>query len=183
MNDHIFFDIKADDPNPKNATITEMAAIRTDGDGNVVSAFNEEFTKDTYFDVALQGLRSVVLEKRSEKVVIVSHFGEYSRTLLLSACKSAGLFDPFDGRVWIDTAQLCWPLVFSEVIPNRDLRSMAKYYGVGTNGIDTAKGDADITRECYWFMMDRFRIAQRVEGGIRRVGNSFMGRVFSGINK
>ncbi len=183
MNDHLFIDIKGSEPDPKEGIIREIAAIRTDGNGNVLCAFNQEDMKAGDIDIAISGMRSVVLDKRSPKLVLVSHYGEYSRTMLLLACKSAGLPDPFDGRVWIDTAQLAWPLMFAETIPSRDLRALAKYYAIGTHGIDTAKGDADITREVYWLMMDRFSLAQKVEGGIRRAGGNVLGKILTGINQ
>src|SRR6185436_7615034 len=128
--EHIFFEIVGNSQDPKTGLIESMAAIRTDNEGNELARWYDPTVADSDFATVIEGLKSTIITKRTDRFVVVSHFGEYSRNYLLNNCKIARVLDPFEGRMWIDSAQLAWPLVVNDIIKERSVAELAKFYGV-----------------------------------------------------
>lgn len=178
MRDHIFIDLKCAD----NAGI--ISAIRTDGEGNSKAAFRDEFTTlkedktHVYIDSAWKGFYSCIFDSRPDNIIVVCYFIEYAWTAYHKLVRENNLQDYLTGRAWIDIAQLSWPLMHKEIIPSRNIKTVAQYYGVDANG-EQLKMMVDI----YFRTMRRYDLATQVESGVRRFGGSTLERVLKGIGK
>ena len=195
---HIFFDVETSHLQPEKGEILEIAAIRTDEEGQIVAkccdrvcptmeidpsvipvnGYNEkDWSTAVPFRTALGTLRAVALEDYTNHFVVVAHFAPFDQSFLLSECKKAGLENPFPNRIWVDTAQLAWPLVFSDIIENRKLETLCNYYDVAKENLHTAYGDANALRQIYWKMMARYKIALNVEGKVKGVVGGLLGSI------
>jgi DNA polymerase III epsilon subunit-like protein len=164
---HIFFAVGVTD-----GALSSIAAVRTDEEGTVQSAtFGDKLRGDgsVLLITAIETMRKGVLDDRSDKYVVVSHY-EAPRILLKVACKEAGIDMPFPtDRIWLDTAQLVWPVVASGALDSRSIESMAHFYGVECPKSRDAAKEALVIADVYWRMMARYMMAQKVENTGRRV--------------
>lgn len=183
MQDHIFIDIKID------GKTGEISAIRTNDEGKHIAAYSDAFTiqdddkERVSFKTAINGFESIVLKGRSERFVVVCHFMEYARTALHSLIKEKGISDPFVGRSWVDIGQLAWPLFYEQMITDRNIATLARYYGIDDPNAGTSDKRCYLISEIYFRMMRRYAIAQRVESGVRGVGGNLVEKVLTRFGK
>lgn len=170
--EHIFFECNDN----------ELAAIRTDNEGNEIARCKASIIDENTFDAAIAGLKSSIIDNRSTRFVVVSHLVDLNRGTFTANCKKHRQVNPFEERVWVDTAQLAWTLVFNGMIQSRDLKNVAAYYGVSYDGRSIMDKVSTLT-EVYWRMMDRNTVALKVENGIRRSGVGLFSKVISSISR
>jgi DNA polymerase III epsilon subunit-like protein len=193
--DYIFFHIETSNLNPATGEIIDMAAIRTDSEGNILVTYADRiaplgpvdpeaqkingYTEKDWegaisFDRALTSMVATILEGRSSACVIVGHYTSFNQAFLKNACAKINASMPFEGRTWVDMFQLSWPLQCDELIANRSLECLANYYGIDTKNVHSAMGAIEIIYEVYWRMMKRFHLVNNAESAIRKVGTSLM---------
>lgn len=193
--DIIFFDVETSGLDPKENEIIEMAAIRVDPTGSVVAQYSdkirptkpvgekaakinrysEEAWKDSIpFKTALNTLKSSVLHNRPESFIVVAHYGQFDQMFLNAECARIEEKVPFDGRKWIDTFHLSWPLLVAGAIESQSLTSLGKYFGVPLDRAHTALGDVEILCCVYDRLMKRYMLITEAEGAIRGIGKSIM---------
>lgn len=174
--DHVFLELALSDENIAIASVTGLAAVRTDRKGKVLAAYSESCEirglDSIDIDAVYQKVDSILLRPYAEPyVVIAQHAQAYKGSLGLSV---------FRGRTWLDIAQLAWPLGYCDMIPDRNLDTLAKHFGVyvkETSG--TLSGDCESLCRVYWAMMKRYRMSLLGEEAIRDFG----GEALAGIRK
>jgi DNA polymerase III epsilon subunit-like protein len=185
--DHIFIDLETSGFDLDAHEILEIGAIRTDSKGNILASYSDKiqptkdvdeqaarvngYTKEAWASAvplatALETMRKVLVEGRDDKVVVVAHFADFDRGFLRVACEKASIKSPFEGRAWICTGQLVWPLAFSGLLKSRKLSSLCDYFGIVNNAPHTATGDVTATAEVYWAIMRRSIPALKAESMI-----------------
>lgn len=158
--DHVFIDIGLS----STGIVTGLAAVRTDRKAKPLAAYSEGITEGRGYndklDNALENMFSVVLKPYPADYVIVSqHAGRYRSVI-----------DAYvQGRPWLDIAQLAWPLGFSDMIPNRDLDTLCKHFGMKPDD-GTISGNCESVVRVYWAMMKRYRTALIGEEAVRDFG-------------
>lgn len=194
--EHIFIDLETSSLNPKTGEIIELAAIRTDCFGTMVGSpvcdkikplklvdaeaakVNGYSEKDWQyavpFRIAFENFERSLIRDRTDKLVIVAHFADFDRRFLEETLDREQIPNPLQGRSWIDTGQLAWPLVFNDYLKSRSLEALCKYYGIENEHPHSAADDVKATAEVYWAMMGRFKIAQGVETKVRRFGTGIL---------
>jgi DNA polymerase III epsilon subunit-like protein len=174
MLDHVFVDAKTRDGS------TDVAIIRTDRKGTVRVSYSDKVTATLPFGVIANSIRNVILANHfSEKFIVVAHFADVDRSVLRKETDAIASKELFEGRGWIDTSQMSWPLVYSGLLPNRTLDSVSKYMGVVNEAPNTAQGDVHTVMRLYWEMMRRYKTALTAEDAIRSVG----GEKFDSLRK
>ena len=171
--DHIFVYASSDSKNPDKACITSISAIRASGFGPYTKrSIKAAFTSlvDTNFSDVYAALKKSILHD-DDKYVVVSHTNEIQRTLLTNNCDGNDLERLFVGRVWIDIAQLAWPVIAMGMIRSRSIADLGKYYGLhfNINEEDTSVIATAIT-EIYSHMLRRYKAGLVGEEAIRDFG-------------
>jgi len=199
--DHVFIDLETSGFDPDSDEILEIGAIRTDSKGNIIASYCDKvlptkpvddqaarvngYTVESWSSAipiatALDSLKRTLLDGRTDKIVVVAHFADFDRSFLRVACEKAGIKSPFEGRAWICTGQLVWPLAFSQIIQSRKLSSLCEYFGVTNTAPHTATGDVTATAEVYWAIMRRSIPALKAESMIH---DSKYGSVFESVTR
>ncbi len=191
--DYIFLDIEGSGLDTDVAEILEIAAIRADGDGTVITSYSDRvkptlpvspeaaaingYTEAAWADAvplsrAIATMRRVILSDNYEaSYVVVAHFGEsYDRPMLRNACKRLGVPSLLEGRGWVDTGQMAWPMVLAGFIRSRSLECVSSYLGIQNQAPHTAKGDVTAAMSVYWEMMRRYKISLLTEQTVRTLG-------------
>lgn len=200
--DHVFIDLETTGINPRIDSIIEIAAIRTSATGEILCATCDKvrpttkvsaeaqavnhYSEDAWenavdLKAAIRGMTSVICEGRSDKLVVVAHGAPFDSAMLAMSCEREGIAVPFQGRKWVDTVTLAWPLIFSGRVMSASLSSLCKFYGIENSGAHTAAGDADACRQVYWQLIRRYETAQRVEQTIDNAINNATGQTINKI--
>ncbi len=161
--------------------ISEIAAARTDGSFGVINsksvlaAFTTKIaSKDSEEGLEFKDAFSMLLAKCvqpfTDRYIVVTHYLQLTHHLLRADCKRADL-PCFEGRTWIDTAQLAWPLSVMGHIPSRRLEDLGKYYGVNVPDRELTPADTcSLTANVYMHMMRRYSLALKGEAVLRDIG-------------
>lgn len=193
---HIFFDVETSHLDCELGEIIEIAAIRTDEEGNTLSGFydkikptksvdleaakinryNEKDWKNSVpFITALDTLKSSIIKPYGgKKFVVVAHVAQFDKTYLQLECKRYKQDEPFATRYWIDTAQLAWPFLFSGIILDRKLNTLCKFFDVDTNNLHNALRDVEALSQVYWRMMKRYKLAMSVDNDVRKAASGLI---------
>ena len=175
--DHIFLEVGLSDENASLASVTSMAAVRTDRKGKVLAAYSEEVSirglEDAPLEKLYQNLAGSILGPYSSDYVVISQHSNIYKGLLQK--------NHFRGRPWLDIAQLAWPLGFCDMISNRDLDTLCKHFEVKAKSEEegTISGNCEALVRVYWAMMKRYRAALIGEEAIRDFG----GEALAGVRK
>ncbi len=173
--DHVFIEVGLSDDNIAAANITGIAAVRTDRKGKVLASHCETCSirglDDIDVDAVYQKVNDVLLRPYAESYVIVAR----------NAQAYKGVLGPnyFRGRAWLDIAQLAWPLGHCDMIPDRNLDTLAKHFGCKYDEENTMTGNCETLCRVYWEMMKRYRAALLGEEAVRDIG----GEALAGIRK
>ena len=156
----------------ESGRITSIAAIRTGPDGKVQGAYSSK-TTITGLDATrgvLQGLQAELVTGLSAQYVVVSFFAEHDRPTLKRESErvSLGTNEVFPGRTWISLSQLAWPLAFSDLISERSLKEMCRYYKVEYN-IKDAEEECKTLMKVFGVLMRRYRTALIGEDAVSEV--------------
>ncbi len=172
--DHIFIDTETSNRDPKTGCIIEIAAIRTDAKGRVMSSFKERITPDREVDpeaarvngyTANWGGRpysQVIREfnnamvREDDKVVFVAHFADFDRGFIRSDCQRHKVEIPLDTRAWICTGNLVWPYVYQDQLRSRKLSDVCRFLGIEYIYSHDAAADAKACMDVYFELMRRF---------------------------
>lgn len=177
--DHIFLSVKVSSITLTKAEILDIAIVRTTRKAEILETYSDKVQPTKSVDAecgkalrysesdwanavplkdALFNIRSKILEHTyDEKYIVIAHFGsDLARPVLNNACSSVSESPLFEGRGWLDTAQIAWPLIFDDVVTSRSLKALARYCGVEIKDEHTATGEVAILMQCYWVLMRRF---------------------------
>jgi DNA polymerase III epsilon subunit-like protein len=169
--DIVFVKIEAVDHVPDS-----IAVARVDRKGTALCSFGECETLGESFENILHRMKREVLDERySKEYVVVSHYTELERTYLKKSYSPAGRYagkEIFEGRMWLSTSQLVWPMVDAQMIPSVAFDEVCKYFG-----IDRAAGQGlNVEKDCtalvrvFFELMRRYKTALLVEEGVRDLG-------------
>lgn len=165
--DHIFIELALSEDNIEAASVTGMAAVRTDRKGKVLAAYSESCSIRGLVDTDVEGLygnlsSALLVPYPAQYVIIAQHANAYK-----------GLLGPnrFRGKTWLDIAQLAWPLGYCDMISNRDLDTLCKHFELAPNVQDgTMSGNCEALVRVYWAMMKRYKTALIGEEAVRDYG-------------
>ncbi len=173
--DHVFIELGLSDDNISAASVTGMAAVRTDRKGKVLAAYSEACSIRGLDDIDIETVYSKVndtlLKPYPEPYVVIAQHAQAYKGLLGASC--------FRGRAWLDIAQLAWPLGYCDMIPDRNLDTLAKHFMCNVEAGGTMSGNCETLVRVYWAMMKRYRTALLGEEAIRDIG----GETLAGIRK
>ncbi len=198
--DHIFLDPALTSTDPEKGEVIALAVARTDHRGTVRTvdgvraAYSERIRTEKEIDAESRELTEAVRAMRElvchpsfdDKFVIVAH-GNLDRAFLRKAWQKAGeKGEVFGARLWLDAAQVAWPLAYSDQVSSSDLTSLASTFGFTNSAPDTCTGDCELLMKTYWAMMRRYRLALVGEGAVRDVVgegvSGFLGKLGSLFN-
>lgn len=198
--DHIFFDVETTALDTSKAEIIDIAAVRTNGEGDIIATFNTKVRPkgavdpnsariNGYDELDWQGAPSFLdafkalkfssLLAYANPAVVVAHGAPFDRAVFANNCQREGVTDLFAKSRWIDTCQLLWPLKLNGSVDSLSLEKVAKYFFVRNPAPHTALGDAETLRLVYWRYMQRTQIMSRVEDTARGIGEQTVKRLFS----
>ncbi len=173
--DHVFIELGLSDDNIAAASVTGMAAVRTDRKGKVLAAYSEACSIRGLDDIDIESVYGKVsdtlLKPYPEPYVVVAQNAQAYKGLLGGSC--------FRGRAWLDIAQLAWPLGYCDMIPDRSLGTLAKHFMCNVESDGTMSGNCETLVRVYWALMKRYRTALLGEEAIRDIG----GETLAGIRK
>lgn len=165
----------------ESGRITAIAAIRTGPDGKVQAAYSSK-TTITGLDATrgvLQGMQAELVTGMSAQYVVVSFFAEHDRPTLKRESERLGFkTEIFPGRTWISLSQLTWPLAFADLISERSLKEMCRYYKVEYN-VKDAEEECKTLMKVFGILMRRYRTALIGEDAVSEVA----GPTFEGLRK
>jgi DNA polymerase III epsilon subunit-like protein len=172
--DHIFLDTETSNRDPKTGCIIEIAAIRTDAKGKVLSSFTQRITPDREveaeaarvngytanwggipFQEAMYAFNHAMV-REDDKVVFVAHFADFDRQFIRSDCQRMGVEVPLDTRAWICTGNLVWPYVYQDQLKSRKLSDVCKFLGIEYIYAHDAAADCKAVMDVYFELMRRF---------------------------
>lgn len=155
----------------ESGRITSIAAIRTGPDGKVQTAYSSK-TTITGLDATrgvLQGLQAELVTGMPSTYVVVSFFAEHDRPTLKRESERLGFnAEIFPGRTWISLSQLAWPLAFSDLIAERSLKEMCRYYKV-EHQVSDAEEECKTLMKVFGVLMRRYRTALIGEDAVSEV--------------
>jgi hypothetical protein len=171
--DHVFIELGLSEDNIAAASVTGMAAVRTDRKGKVLAAYSEACSIRGLDDIDIESVYGKVndrlLRPYAEAYVVVAQHAQTYKGILGGSC--------FRGRAWLDIAQLAWPLGYCGMIHDRNLDTLAKYLGCKSKGAGgTMSGNCETLVRVYWTMMNRYRAALLAEEVIRDIGGDTLAR-------
>ena len=191
--DLVFFRLHPSRFDAKSAEAVSISAIRTDSKGKVLAAFASrvqpegdvspeattlssynpiEWAEEPKFKEAAGMLRSNVLSPFGARYIVIAHQADFDRVVLRRQWQEVTKVEGelFDGRVWIDTAQLCYPFAVHGLMTGRSLDAMASHFGVTIEMPRSAGGDCTALMASYGAMMKRYKFALHGEDAIRDLG-------------
>jgi hypothetical protein len=173
--DHVFIELGLSDDNIAVASVTGMAAVRTDRKGKVLAAYSDSVSHSTRpntkdgIDRLYEGLSDALIKPYpAQYVVIAQHANAY---------KQAVGENCFRGKAWLDIAQLAWPLGYCDMISNRDLDTLCKHFSIAIDSEGTMSGNCEALVRVYWAMINRYRVALIGEEAIRDIGGESLAKV------
>jgi hypothetical protein len=152
-----------------------IAVARTDRKGTPLCSYTGAVSMSDDFATLVSQMKREILLGQSKEYVVVAHYPEVERTILAKEEHQGGRLEVFDGRVWISTSQLVWPMVDCQMIPSTSFDSVRAYFGIAINEERTDPA-ATCEEECtalariYFELMRRYRSALLVEEGVRDFG-------------
>lgn len=169
--DHIFIKIDMVKGKPDS-----LAAARTDRKGAPLGSYlGVASTGETFSDL-VASMRREILHGLSKEYVVIAHYAECERAIL--AKEYGDRPEVFDGRLWISTSQLLWPLLDCQMIPSVSFESVCAYFGIGLVDVDgIAERDCTALARIYFELMRRYRSALIVEEGVRDFGGPTLDKV------
>jgi hypothetical protein len=118
----------------------------------------------------MQSLAAVVLEEDNPYVVVGFNIGSIKS-------KFAKAFDA--DAIWIDAAQLAWPMLLSGVVPSSKFSELCRHFNVANEAPGTATGDCAALTQMYWGMMARYKTSLLSEEVAREMGGKTLATVRS----
>jgi len=196
--DHIFIDIETSNRDPQKGCIIEIAAIRTDAKGRVMSSFTQRVIPDRQveeeaarvngytanwggipFPEAMREFNHAMV-REDDKVVFVAHFADFDRGFIRSDCQRLRVEVPLETRAWICTGNLVWPYVYQDQLRSRKLSDVCKFLGIDYLYAHDAAADAKACMDVYFELMRRFSTMLVTHTAISQ---SSGGPLLSGIEK
>jgi hypothetical protein len=175
--DHVFIELGLSEDNIAAATVTGIAAVRTDRKGRVLAAYSESCSirglEEADIETVYANLSCALLTPYPTQYVVISQHGNAYRGILPPEC--------FRGKSWLDIAQLAWPLGYCDMISNRDLDTLCKHFGIkiAHDAEGSMSGNCEALVRAYWAMMQRYRTALIGEEAVRDFG----GEALAGVRK
>jgi hypothetical protein len=170
--DHIFIHTTFSGLGP-SAKLKEIAAVRTDEKGAVLTSRNEvidQSTENSYtfpVHIALKSIRQAMLD-REDKYVVVMYHEAHKQMIRAQEDPKAPIFD---GRSWIDVTQLVWPMVFGGLIKDRSLKALIEFCKLPSySGAGRADEDVTFLSRVYWSVMRKYNTALHIEDFATEVG-------------
>jgi hypothetical protein len=152
-----------------------VAAVRTSRKGVVRAAFAEKVAPKNdrhseYRDLPqiMESLRHVLLEDDVPYVVVGYDIAPLKRHFQKAF--------PFE-EVWVDVAQLAWPLLLSQVVPSGKFPELCRHFNVTNEAPGTATGDCTALTQLYWAMMTRYKTSLAAEEVAREMGGKTLATV------
>jgi DNA polymerase III epsilon subunit-like protein len=172
--DHIFLDTETSGLHPETDCIIQLAAIRTDAKGKVLSSFSERIIPDRPvspeaakvngydanwggipFKLAIQKFNRAMV-REDDKVVFVAHFADFDRSFFRSDCQRHGTEVPLATRAWICTGALVWPYLFQDQLKTRKLTDVCEFFDIPYERAHDAASDAKACMDVYFEVMRRY---------------------------
>ena len=154
-----------------------VAAVRTSRKGIVRAAFAEKVAPKNdrhreYRDLPqiMESLRNVLLEDDVPYVAVGYNIGPLQKYF----SKAFSL-----DEVWIDVAQLAWPLLLSQVVPSAKFPELCRHFNITNEAPGTATGDCTALVQLYWAMMARYKTSLAAEAVAREMGGKTLATVRS----
>lgn len=164
--DHVFIELGLSEDNISAASVTGMAAVRTDRKGKVLAAYSEACRirglDAVDIDHVYKQVKETLLDPYPEGYVVVSQHAQAYKGILGPTC--------FRGKPWLDIAQLAWPLGFCNMIADRNMDTLCKHFGVKMVDMGTMSGNCEALVRVYWAMMKRYRTSLIGEEAVRDFG-------------
>lgn len=187
--DHLFIELGASSDDLADSVPTAIAAVRTTFKGRVLGVYgdrvkaNEEDTRKDSKDFKLvwRNLNSELIEPYEDtRLVTVWRDSTFKQVTLGRAAALASVsIKDFLNHPSLDVMELSWPLVFSGLIPSRNLVTLCDYFRASNPAPGSASGDCEALVKVYFTMMDHYSLGLRCNDGIREIG----GQVFDGLRQ
>jgi len=175
--DHVFVELGLSEDNIEAASVTGMAAVRTDRKGTILAAYSESCSIRGLVEADMESvygnLSATLLKPFPGQYVVVAQHASAYKTILGPTY--------FRGKTWLDIAQLAWPLGYCDMIPDRSLDTLCKHFGmpISPEAEGTMSGNCEALVRTYWAMMKRYRSALLGEEALRDFG----GETLAGFRK
>lgn len=159
--DHIFIETIGD-----NLSQLELAAVRTNHKGKVLTTHSSKFSFDDF--------EKRVLKPFSNQYVIISQSNRFKHVL-------TGQW--FKDKTWLTISQLAWPLYYSDMISDTEFDTICKHFSIDDCPDDDIEGNCEALVRVYWALMKRYRTALIGEEAVRDFGGEALASVrkFIGI--
>jgi hypothetical protein len=190
--DLLFVCAKPSSSRLKNASLVEIAGVRTNGQigtigkSSIRAAFTskirlqgEEQSEHSPFIEVLRQFKLRLLDSYEDRYAVVAYHSDILRPILRNECARAGETEElFAGRAWLDISILAWPMADSGLISLRSVEALANHFGVPLESTDPPDVCTAMV-SVYGRMMRRYRTALTGESMLREVG----GETLEGIRK
>lgn len=184
--DHIFIDARFSTVNAHEGEMIDIAAIRTDGRGNPLPGAvfgariqpSKAVPSDSYKyngynasdweealprEAAIASLRSILLSKKYDEQYAVIAFDAARFTHGMRSSL-------FPKRNWVDMSGVSWPLLQGDMVTDRTLGALSRFYKVSLDlDLSSAEGNVATLGAVYWEMMRRLQSALKGETMIQEV--------------
>jgi hypothetical protein len=177
------------------AEILEMAAVYANSEEAVLSTYYDKIKPEKEvehcehvaefgysqgawndaidFSSGLSTLSHTCLSTR-EPFVVVCHWAEVQKPIFFRTCNRIGIENPLSGPAWICTGQLSWPMQVAQMIRNRQVASLCRYWGVDPPEMYGASAVALAVKDVYFRMMARYLAPLEIEHGVRSIGGGLV---------
>lgn len=152
--DHIFVDAKT-----HKGKVVEIALIRTNKRGSILASRSEVFGEHIPAIRVIESVENAIanaIVSGDTRTVVVGHQLDW-RDALDREWKKAERPRLLANRVWVDLADVAWPLVYARIIANRGLDHIAEHFRVDTSQLGACPDNVIVIMQTYWEMMRRYR--------------------------
>ena len=197
--DTIFVHLSSSSLDWKKARIFEVAGIRIADNGEREGSTFDRINQDAEFETtsqllefgfsvkawqdaiplssALSTLSRTLVDGRIGKYVVVAHGAARQQSLLMSECERLNLVNPFEGRAWICTEQLAWPMAVAGLVTARRLSVVCQYWNLDLPDTPNAADTVNALAELYRSMMKRYTLLLSAEQTARDMTGGLFGQL------
>ncbi len=183
--DHVFLTLRVTGANTGIGKLNEIAAVRTDHNGNVLAAFSDSLVatpsaRRRRASEVIERLREVIVEGselHSDKVyeprfVVVCWNSEPDRAILRATIENETdeTEDFFKFHGWLSMMHLAWPLVYHDLVGDRSPESLCASFGFVLPKKCSISDECRALTKVYWALMARYKAALVAEEVVREVG-------------